>query len=133
MVASDVERSINEELKSIREAMRSVLAAVEQRPPERFMYSPKEAAAALGIGKTKMWELIRTKVVITRPLNGMTMIPVSELRRLGEIEHRRREEAMRPKPAPLTSLPATSRKKAYDPAPLREFLSERKRKRRSET
>lgn len=130
MAASDMERSISDELKEIRETMRAVLAAVERRQPERFMYTPKEAAAALGIGKTKMSELIRSKVIITRPLNGMKMVPASELRRLGEVEQRKKEEAMRPKPLALTSLPASSKKKSYDPGPLKDFLAERKRNRR---
>jgi excisionase family DNA binding protein len=83
MSATDLER-IEAELKALR-----ALLVGERRVVERYMYSPREAATALGIGKSKFWRLVKSGELMMRPLGKERMVPVSELRRYGEVEYHR--------------------------------------------
>lgn len=48
-------------------------------PP--FLVSVEEAARALGIRRTKMYELLRARHVIALRIGRRTLVPVTEMRR----------------------------------------------------
>lgn len=51
----------------------------------RHLYPLKEAAFQLGIGLTKMREMVRTGEVLTRSIGDKPMVPRSELERLSTV------------------------------------------------
>lgn len=95
MSSTDLER-IEAELVAIKDAL------VGHRP--RVMHSIPQAAQRLGVGLTKLRELVKTGEVLTRPLGGREMVTEAEIQRLaGEPVLRRRKS---PSPARL-DLPAS--------------------------
>lgn len=52
----------------------------------REMYPLPEAAELLGVKMTKMYELVKSGVVMTRPLGDSDMVPHSEIERLSYCE-----------------------------------------------
>ena len=47
----------------------------------RIALSPAEAAAAIGLGRSKLYELMRAGEINAKKSGGRTIIPVSELQR----------------------------------------------------
>jgi hypothetical protein len=52
--------------------------------PEKLVYRPAEAQAALGIKNTKFWELVKEGKLEARKLGGCTVVPAESLRRFVE-------------------------------------------------
>ena len=48
---------------------------------QKLLYRPGEAAAALGIGKTKMWELLKCGEITALKVGVITVIKHDELER----------------------------------------------------
>lgn len=74
MSATDLEK-IEAQLREIRE----LLAGAKL---ERALYPLSEAAQLLGIGMTKMREVVRSGVVMAVDFDGRKMIPASEIKRV---------------------------------------------------
>jgi excisionase family DNA binding protein len=49
--------------------------------PEPIAYSVEDAARAIGLGRTKLFELIRTGQITAVKVGGRTLVPVDGLRR----------------------------------------------------
>lgn len=49
-------------------------------PPEKLVYTTKEAAAALGIGRTTLWKAISDGRLAALKLGSRTLIPADALR-----------------------------------------------------
>lgn len=49
-------------------------------PPEKLVYTTKEAAAALGIGRTTLWKAISDGRLTALKLGSRTLIPADALR-----------------------------------------------------
>ncbi len=49
-------------------------------PPEKLAFTMKEAAAALGIGRTTLWRAISDGKLVALKLGGRTLIPADALR-----------------------------------------------------
>ncbi len=47
--------------------------------PDKFMYRPAEAQAALGIRHTKFWALVKAGLLETRKIGGATVVPAKSL------------------------------------------------------
>lgn len=47
----------------------------------KLALSPAEAALAIGLGRSKLYELIKNGVIIAKKSGGRTIITVAELRR----------------------------------------------------
>ncbi len=62
-------------------------ASTTNHVPEKFLYSRKEAAFALGISVRSLDSLIATKQLATRRLGKKVMLPSAELRRFSKGDH----------------------------------------------
>ena len=77
---------------------------------EKLLFAPEEAAAALGIGRTKVFELIRTG-----ELESLLIGKSRRIRREAIVDYiRRRQQAQNP-----TTVPPVERPEAPLPAPQR--------------
>lgn len=56
---------------------------VESRPP-RLLFAVKDAAHALGVGQTKIWELIKTGQLDTRRIGSRRLVTEESLRKVAE-------------------------------------------------
>lgn len=80
MLSESAEKRIEAQLAEIR---RLVEGSTRLR---RAMYPLDEAAELLGVKMTKMRELVRSGVVMTRPLGEREMVPDSEIERLSYVD-----------------------------------------------
>jgi excisionase family DNA binding protein len=55
-------------------------------PPDRFAYRISDACVALGIGRTSLYELVKSGELRLIKLAGRTLVPRSELERLTRID-----------------------------------------------
>ena len=74
---------------------------------EPLLFAFPAAARKLGIGKTKLRELVKSGVVVTVQLGGREMVPASEIARLAHVD-------------PPKVLPPQTRRLAASLAKLRE-------------
>ena len=62
-------------------------ASTNKPAPEKFLYSRKESAFALGVSIRSLDTLVATKQLSTRRLGKKVMIPTAELRRFARADH----------------------------------------------
>ena len=80
MLSESTEKRIEAQLTEIRRLLEKSVRL------QRAMYPLPEAAELLGVGMTKMRELVKSGVVMTVPLAGRDMVPNSEIERLSYAE-----------------------------------------------
>jgi excisionase family DNA binding protein len=66
--------------KRMSEAPSVMPAAQREIPPEKLTYTMKEAAAALGVGRTTLWRAISDGNLVALKLGSRTLIPADALR-----------------------------------------------------
>jgi excisionase family DNA binding protein len=66
--------------KTLPEAPSVTPAPPREIPPEKLVYTTKEAAAALGIGRTTLWKAISDGRLAALKLGSRTLIPADALR-----------------------------------------------------
>lgn len=109
-------------LESIRAEV-ATLAAHWQAAGPKALYSIPTAAKKLGVGKTKLRQLIRDEVVLTVPLGAAKMVPASEITRLSTPRSRPRTGLHTVELHPSARL--QPRKQTQDPDALDEALRRR--------
>lgn len=57
-------------------------AAREPPAVDKIAYNVLEAAAAIGVGKTAVWEMLADGTIQAKKFRGRTLIPRSELERI---------------------------------------------------
>lgn len=77
---SESEKRIEAELAEIRRLLEGKVRL------RREMYPLPEAAELLGVKMTKMYQLVKSGVVLTRPLGDSDMVPHSEIERLSHVD-----------------------------------------------
>lgn len=93
------------------EDMRSKIEKLEERlRPEPMAFSYVDAAARLGVGLTKMKQMVKRKQVRTTEVGGVPMVPLAELVRI--------------------TTPATERPKAEQAARAKAWVPVSRRKKR---
>lgn len=60
--------------------LRNAMKPKETNSPEPIAYSVEDAARAVGLGRTKLFELIRTGQITAVKVGGRTLVPVDSLR-----------------------------------------------------
>lgn len=82
-VTSEQLQDLLESLQEEREHVRVMLGLYQLRAQElpRLLVSPEEAADMLGIGRSKLYEIIKTKQLKGLSVGRLQRIPVSELER----------------------------------------------------
>lgn len=99
-------------LEGIRRELAALRGEMQKRqPPARALYKLSEAAKELGVGMTKLRQLVKERVVLVVELGGRDMVPASEIARLSQVE--RPKVALSPKAQRL----AASLAKVREPLP----------------
>lgn len=62
------------------------MGGISVPPPDRFAYRVSDACVALGIGRTSLYELVKSGKLRLIKLAGRTLVPRSELERLTRID-----------------------------------------------
>ena len=76
-IASDPYRTI---VKEASEKVPPLAPHPQEFPPEKLAYSIKEAAAAVGVGRTTLWKAITEERLLAVKLGTRTLIPSDALR-----------------------------------------------------
>ncbi|MGD9667804.1 MAG: helix-turn-helix domain-containing protein [Hyphomicrobiaceae bacterium] len=66
--------------------MKKSIPESEHRIPQQFAYRIQDACVALGIGRTSLYQLVKSGELKCIRIAGRTLVPRSELERLTSVE-----------------------------------------------
>lgn len=88
---------LRQELQALAKKLDSISERLEEVATPPRLLTLARAARCLGVGETKLQQLIRTRVVRTVKLGARRMVPLSEVVRVATISEPRRGPDIEPK------------------------------------